>query len=123
MRRHRRASTIPLEGWAMKRRLRIPVVIVVAMLAVLAVSHETASGKVFIDHERVTVTLVGGISAEPCSDPRGCVRGIVELRWKTFHALHHIRCLRPQALHVVSARKHHKAVVFACRRLYRWRLP
>jgi hypothetical protein len=98
-------------------------VIVVGMLTVLALAGGTAFGKVILDHQRVAVTLVGGISAEPCPDPHGCARGIVELRWGTFSALHHVRCLRPHALHVVSARKHHKAIVFACRRLYRWRLP
>ena len=63
-----------------------------------------------------------GISAEPCPDPHGCARGIVELRWGSFHALHHVRCLRPRGLHVVAA-KRHRATVFACRRLYHWRLP
>ena len=107
----------------MARVLRTSVVIISGMLAVLAFTQADAPAKVFVHHSRVTVTLVGGISAVPCSDPHGCARGIVELRWATFRADHHVRCLRPQALHVVSARRHHRAVVFACRWLYRWRLP
>jgi hypothetical protein len=106
----------------MERPLRQTMAVLIAVVMAMAVAH-AASARVFVDHQRVTVTLVGGISAVPCPDPHGCARGIVELRWGTFHALHHVRCLRPQALHVVSARRHHKAVVFACRRLYGWRLP
>src|SRR5512144_3147291 len=98
-------------------------VVIVAALMALSVPAPNADGKVMLDGRRVTVTLVGGISAEPCSDPHGCARGIVQLRWGTFHAYHHVRCLRPQALHVVSALRHRHAVVFGCRRLYRWALP
>jgi hypothetical protein len=106
----------------MARLVRIFVVII-GGLAALAFTVAPVDAKVFVNHERVTVTLVGAISAEPCSDPHGCARGIVELRWGSVHALHHVRCLHPQTLHVVSARRHGQAVVFACRRLYRWRLP
>jgi hypothetical protein len=98
-------------------------VVIIGALAALAFTVAPADAKVFVNHKRVTMTLVGGISAAPCSDPHGCARGIVELRWGSFDALHHVRCLRPQALHVVSAQRHGHAVVFACRRLYRWRLP
>ena len=106
----------------MRRLFRIPVALVVAALIGLGFSTSGADARVFLNHQRVTVTLVGGISAEPCSDPHGCARGIVELRWGSFHAFHHVRCLRPQALHVVAARRH-RASVSACRRRYRWRLP
>ncbi len=97
-------------------------IVVVGALIALGVTQAGADGRVVLDHQRVTVTLVGGISAEPCSDPHGCARGIVELRWGDFRADHHVRCLRPRRLRVVSARRH-RAVVFACRRLYRWTLP
>ena len=106
----------------MKPLLRIPILLLIGALIILAFPDDSANGKVFLNHQRVTVTLVGGISAEPCPDPHGCARGIVELHRGSFHALHHVRCLSPQALHVVSARQR-EAVVFACRRLYHWRLP
>jgi hypothetical protein len=106
----------------MKPLLRIPALLLIVALIALGFRYDSANGKVFLNHQRVTVTLVGGISAEPCPDPHGCARGIVELRWRSLHALHHVRCLSPQSLHVVSARQH-EAVVFACRRLYHWRLP
>ena len=109
-------------GLTMKPLLRIPALLLIGALIVLAFPDDSANGKVFLNHQRVTVTLVGGISAEPCPDPHGCARGIVELRRRSFHALHHVRCLSPQSLHVVSARQH-EAVVFACRRLYHWRMP
>jgi hypothetical protein len=107
----------------MTRLLPVRVAVVGALIVFAFWFASGADGRVFVNGDRVTVTLVGGISAEPCPDPQGCARGIVELRWRDFHALHHVRCLHPEALHVVSARQHHKAVVFACRRLYRWRLP
>jgi hypothetical protein len=106
----------------MMRVLRPPVLLVIGALVVLAFSSTTANGRVFLNHQRVTVTLVGGISAEPCPDPHGCARGIVELRWGGFQALEHVRCTAPNALHVVSA-KGHRAIVWACRKLYRWKLP
>jgi len=100
---------------------RTPLLLVIGALLGLA-SAGSADARVVLNQQRVTVTLVGGISAEPCPDPHGCARGIVELRWGSFHALHHVRCLRPRGLHVVAA-KRHRATVFACRRLYHWRLP
>jgi len=103
----------------MTKLLRAP--LVVAAIVLLVSVGGSADARVFLNDQRVTVTLVGGISAEPCPDPHGCARGIVELRWRSFHAIHHVRCLSPQSLHVVSATKRN-ATVFACRRLYRWKL-
>jgi hypothetical protein len=122
MRRQQPAWILRLVMGQVTRQLfRTPVLPVIGALIGLAFPN-SADARVFLNHQRVTVTLVGGISAEPCADPHGCARGIVELRWGSFHALHHVRCLRPRALHVVAA-KRHQATVFACRRLYRWLLP
>jgi hypothetical protein len=109
-------------GHVVRRFLRVPVPLSIAALVGLAFPASSAHARVVLDHQRVTVTLVGGISARPCDDPHGCARGIVELRWGSFHALHHVRCLRPRALQVVAARRH-RATVFACGRQYHWWLP
>lgn len=109
-------------GHVARRFFQVPVLLAIAGPIGLAFGTGSADAKVVLDHQRVTVTLVGGISARPCPDPKGCVRGIVELRWGSFHALHHVRCLRPRALQVVAA-KRHRATVFACGRRYRWQLP
>ena len=84
-----------------------------------------ADAKVFLQHKRVTTRLVGAISAEPCSDPRGCARGIVELRWGgDLVGTHHVRCPNAPSLHVVRATTGPTdwAYVYACRRTYRWSL-
>jgi len=108
-------------GHVVRQLFRTPALAVIGALIALAFPN-SADARVFLEHQRVTVALVGGISAEPCTDPDGCTRGIMELRWGSFRALHHVRCLHPRGPHVVAA-KRHRATVFACRRLYRWRLP
>lgn len=90
---------------------------------VLGLVLATAAGaKVFVDGKRVTVELVGGISAVPCDEEGGCSYGIVELRvdHRPF-ATHLVGCLAPRSLHVLSANEDY-ARVFACRTVYRWRL-
>jgi hypothetical protein len=122
MRRQQAASILRLVMGQVTRQLfRTPVLPVLGALIGLALPT-SADARVVLNHQRVTVSLVGGISAEPCTDPHGCARGIMALRWGSFHALHHVRCLRPRDAHVVSA-KRHQAAVFACRRLYHWPLP
>jgi hypothetical protein len=81
-----------------------------------------AGAKVFVDGKRVTVELVGGISAVPCDVEGGCSYGVVDLRLDHRSVgTHLIDCLAPKALHVVSANEHY-ARVFACRTVYQWRL-
>jgi len=81
-----------------------------------------AGAKVFVDGKRVTVELVGGISAVPCGVEGGCSYGVVDLRIDHRSVgTHLIDCLAPKALHVVSANEHY-ARVFACRTVYQWRL-
>jgi hypothetical protein len=109
-------------GHMARRFFWVPLLLAIAGLIGLGCSPGSAHARVILNHQRVTVTLVGGISARPCPDPNGCARGIVELRWGSFHALHLVRCLRPRALQVVAA-KRHLATVFACGRRYRWQLP
>jgi hypothetical protein len=108
-------------GHVVKRCVSVRLLTIAALIG-LGFATSSAGARVVLDHQRVTVRLVGGISARPCPDPDGCARGIVELRWGSFHALHHVRCLRPRALQVVAAERH-RATVFACSRLYRWSLP
>jgi hypothetical protein len=99
-------------GHVVKQCVSVRLLTIAALIG-LGFATSSAGARVVLDHQRVTVRLVGGISARPCPDP---------LRWGSFHALHHVRCLRPRALQVVAV-KRHRATVFACSRLYRWSLP
>ena len=93
----------------------------VGLIAALLVAP-VAGAKVFVDGKRVTVELVGGISAVPCDEEGGCSYGVVDLRIDHRSVgTHLIDCLAPRALHVVSANEHY-ARVFACRTVYQWRL-
>ena len=95
---------------------------VVVGLVVWLVVAPAAGAKVFVDGKRVTVELVGGISAVPCDVEGGCSYGVVDLRIDHRSVgTHLIDCLAPKALHVVSANEHY-ARVFACRTVYQWRL-
>lgn len=94
-------------------------------LTVFAFVAGVAHGAVRLDRQRVTVQVVGGISAEPCARVRGCAQAIVELRWAGVTSTHLVRCANPRALHVTVA--YHGpggrfAYVYACRRVYRWRI-
>lgn len=81
-----------------------------------------AGAKVFVDGKRVTVELVGGISAVPCDEEGGCSYGVVDLRIDHRSVgTHLVDCLAPRSLHVISANEDY-AHVFACRTVYRWRL-
>lgn len=51
----------------------------VGLIAALLVAP-VAGAKVFVDGKRVTVELVGGISAVPCDVEGGCSYGVVDLR-------------------------------------------
>ena len=95
---------------------------VVVGLVVGLVLAPAAGAKVFVDGKRVTVELVGGISAVPCDEEGGCSYGVVDLRIDHRSVgTHLVDCLAPRALHVVSANEHY-ARVFACRTVYQWRL-
>ncbi len=97
------------------------VLTVLAMLALAA----PASAASFNGH-RVTVRLVGGIDASPCTSPYGCAKGVVELRYNGHAATHLVRCPMPKRLHVAGIARNRRGVfadVFACSRHYVWRLP
>src|SRR6476469_7682697 len=95
---------------------------VVVSLLIGLVMAPAAGAKVFVDGKRVTVELVGGISAVPCDEEGGCSYGVVDLRIDHRSVgTHLIDCLAPRSLHVMSANEHY-ARVFACRTVYRWRL-
>ena len=85
-----------------------------------------AFGATTYNGHRVTATLVGGIDASPCTNPYGCAKGIVELRYNGRHTDHLVRCPAPKNLHVAGVtqtRRGPRVDVFACSRHYRWRLP
>lgn len=93
-----------------------------AGLVVWLVPATAAGARVFVDGKRVTVELVGGISAVPCDEEGGCSYGVVDLRIdRRSVGTHLVDCLAPRALHVVSANERYVRV-FACRTTYRWRL-
>lgn len=101
--------------------------------AVLAIAAAPADARVFFQGERVSVRIVGQIDAYPCSDPHGCKRAVVELRWRTHNPVpgnpHLVACARPRHMHVQTLSHyngHTYAQVRACRKrhpgYYAWRL-
>jgi hypothetical protein len=99
--------------------------ILLSAILVLASAASTQAAVTYNGH-RVRAVLVGGIDAAPCTDPEGCVRGVVELRFHHRHHDHLVRCGHPKRLHVVGTFPfggERWANVFACSRHYFWRLP
>lgn len=97
----------------------------IAILALL-LAASTAAAAVSFNGHRVSVRLVGGIDASPCTSPYGCAKGVVELRYNGRSATHLVRCLTPRHLHVAGMTRNRMGVrvdVFACSRHYLWRLP
>jgi hypothetical protein len=101
------------------------ILLVGAILCVTAVGVGAASAASYNGH-RVRVALVGGIDASPCTNPYGCAKGIVELRYNGHARQHLVRCPYPKHLHVAAITRNRNGVradVFACSRHYLWRLP
>lgn len=99
--------------------------ILLSALALLLTAG-AASAATYYNGHPVRVVQVGAISAAPCPDARGCVRGVVELRFHRRHSTHLVRCGHPRRLHVVRAFRdsgERWADVYACSRHYVWRLP
>ena len=115
------ALSQPVERSGRRSAVRLGAAIGVGLVVGLILAP-AAGAKVFVDGKRVTVELVGGISAVPCDEEGGCSYGVVDLRIDHRSVgTHLIDCLAPKALHVVSANEHY-ARVFACRTVYQWRL-
>ena len=74
---------------------------------------------------RVTVRVVGQIDAWPCPE-KSCLKAVVGTRWNGVGRDHVVRCAYPRRLHVVSAKTGRGgrswAHVFACAKVYRWRI-
>jgi len=103
-----------------------PARLLVAVLAMLALAAPASAGAASFNDHRVTVRLVGGIDASPCTSHYGCAKGIVELRYNGRAGTHLVRCPRPKRLHVAGVVRNRRGVfadVFACSRHYVWRLP
>lgn len=92
---------------------------------VLALGAGTAHATVYFGHP-ITVVRAGALSKARCDPAAGCLQAVVMLRYRHHHALHLVRCAHPRFLRVVrafTAQGDSWAVVYACRRTYRWRLP
>lgn len=107
----------------MKRFIQSLIGFVIIGVAVAAVFATRADAKVFFQGERVTVRIVGQIDAFPCSDPHGCKRAVVELRWHNHNPVpgnpHLVACGHPRDLHVQTLSHfngHTFAQVRACRK-------
>ena len=101
------------------------ILLILGACLALSLTAGTAVAASFNGH-RVTVKLVGGIDASPCTSPYGCAKGVVELRYNGHAAQHLVRCLTPRHLHVAGVTTTRRGVrvdVFACSRHYLWRLP
>jgi hypothetical protein len=100
--------------------------LVATTTAVLALGAGVAQATVTYNGHPVRVIQVGAISASPCNDPDGCIRGIIRLGFRHHHTYHHVRCGHPRRLHVMSVFRQDgvpHVAVWACRRAYDWRLP
>jgi hypothetical protein len=100
-------------------------IILLAILASLVLAG-VATASITYHGYTVKAKLVGGIDASPCSDPKGCVRGVIELSWHSHHRQHLVRCGHPKRLHVVGTYPFagdRWVNVYACSKNYQWRLP
>ena len=62
----------------------------------------------------------------PCAHPDkngDCAYGLVALRWRALEREHFVPCLKAPALHVEGIDQRGRAIVYACRATYHWRLP
>ena len=99
---------------------------ITAAVLIVLVGATAAGAHVFYHGHRVTTQMVGGISAAPCPQPDedgDCAAGVVALRWRGFEKDHIVHCEHAPALHVQRIDHQGRAVVYACRTFYHWRLP
>ena len=85
-----------------------------------------ADAAVYVQGKRVTVTQIGAISAAPCSNPYGCTKAVISLRWDHRANDHLVRCGFPRRLHVIGTYRAEGVrwvSVYACRKTYTWRKP
>lgn len=104
----------------------VPTTLILAGLATLAITAGTAQASVYYHAHRVSATLVGQIDASPCSDPGGCLRAVVQLKYRRHTSIHVVRCSHPKHLHVVGTYPfagRRWVNVYACSKNYQWKLP
>jgi hypothetical protein len=105
---------------------RLLIILILAAAFIVGFAAGRADAAVYFNGHRVRVAQVGAIDASPCPDPEGCLRAVVELRFRSHHANHLVRCGHPRRLHVYQTFRWQGdrwADVFACSRHYAWRLP
>lgn len=91
----------------------------------LCFAASRADARVMLNGDRVTARVVGQIDAYPCPTS-SCLKAIVRTSWRSLGRDHVVRCSYPRHLHVVSAHRRSDgtrwAHVFACSKIYRWRI-
>lgn len=99
--------------------------ILLSAIALLLTAGAAEAATYYHGH-RVRAVVVGQIDARPCPAVRGCLRAVVEIRWRRHYADHVVRCGNPRRLHVVGTYPfagQRWVNVYACSRNYQWRLP